>query len=186
MNEVVRIVPAKDRVPRFTALDFERMIAVGAFADLRAELVAGKIEKMMPALPAHGERNITIAVALHTASAAANVRIMSDVSIRIDPETVRAADIAVAEADIAPDRIPAGDRIILAVGIADTTLARDLGGKRADYSRAGVRNYWVVDAEARVVHIMSAPTARGYANTGLARFGEPIGVPGTNETITIG
>jgi len=186
MNEAVRIVPAPDRTARFTALDFERMIAVGAFSDMRAELVEGTIEKMMPALPAHGERNITIAVALHRAFAASTVRIMSDVSIRIDPETVRAADIAIAEADIAPDRIPAGDRIILAVEVADTTLARDLGDKRADYARAGVRNYWVVDAEARVVHVMSTPTARGYASTGLARFGEPLAVPGTDETITIG
>lgn len=48
MNQQVRVTPASDWKVPFTADDFLHMLELGAFADMRAELVRGEIEKMMP------------------------------------------------------------------------------------------------------------------------------------------
>ena len=173
MNEQTRLSPARDWIVAFTALDFERMMRLGAFDDMRVELVSGDLEKMMPALPAHGERNFAVGMRLFQALGS-EFRIGTDIAIRIDAITVRAADIAVYPASLAGDRLPDGSEILLAVEIADTMLSRDLGAKVTDYARAGVQNYWVVDATARVVHVMRERRADGFAVREIVRFGEPL------------
>ena len=47
------------------------------------------------------------------------------------------------------DRHPAPADIYLVVEVADTTLAFDLGQKRALYSGAGIDEYWVIDVQAK-------------------------------------
>ncbi|WP_448663183.1 Uma2 family endonuclease [Sphingomonas sp. CJ20] len=185
MNHPFRLGAAIDPRAAFTAADFERMLNLGAFADMRAELSGGVLEKMMPALPGHGERNVTLAVRLHETMAAAPLSIGSDIAIRIDEVTVRGADIAVYPHGITANRIPEGRDIVLAVEIADTTLARDLGEKLVDYARAGVPHYWVVDAAAGVVHVMANPGPDGYADRRVIRFGDPLPVPWSDACVTI-
>lgn len=184
MNEQTRLPPVRNWLVAFTAEDFERMMRLGAFADMRVELVAGDLEKMMPALPGHGERNFAVGMQLHQALGR-EFRIGTDIAIRIDSVTIRAADIAVYPADLDTDVLPQGKDIMLAVEIADTTLSRDLGAKVADYARAGVPNYWVVDAKARVVHVMRDPTADGFGVREIVRFGEPLTLAGQKAPIII-
>jgi Uma2 family endonuclease len=153
------------------------MLKLGAFADMRAELVGGALVKMMPALPGHGERNATLVLRLHATINGQPLAIATDLAIRIDELSVRAADIAVYPKTLQADEVPSGADILLAVEIADTTVARDLGEKLADYGRAGVAQYWVVDSAARVVHIMANPKMDGgYADRQVLRFGDPISV----------
>ncbi|MEI9851169.1 MAG: Uma2 family endonuclease [Sphingomonas sp.] len=57
--------------------------------------------------------------------------------------------------------------------------------KLVDYGRAGVANYWVVDAVARVVQIMRRPGTDGYGEREVVRFGDALPVPCTDATITI-
>ncbi|TGX53403.1 Uma2 family endonuclease [Sphingomonas gei] len=185
MNEQVRIASDQDWRIAFTAADFERMMRLGAFADMRAELAEGVLEKMMPALPSHGERNISVALQLRSVLPVENFRIASDLAIRIDETTVRAADIAVYASDLPSDRMPEGKDVMLVVEIADTTLSRDLGVKRIDYGRAGVANYWVIDAAAQVVRVMTDPNADGYSVQEVVGFGHPLRVPGGDTTITL-
>jgi Uma2 family endonuclease len=141
MNEQVRVLAASDPRVAFTAADFEWMLRQGAFQDMRTELAGGVLEKMMPALPGHAEPNHSVAARLDAALAGLGLRIGSDLAIRIDAVTVRAADIAVYGQDLAGDRIPDAADILLAVEIADTTLSRDLGEKLVDYGRAGLPHY---------------------------------------------
>lgn len=56
MNEQTRLARPKHTVP-FTADDYLRMLELGAFEDMRVELVRGGLEKMMPAHWQHGELN---------------------------------------------------------------------------------------------------------------------------------
>jgi Uma2 family endonuclease len=185
MNQQVRILPGESWRVAFTADDFERMMRLGAFADMRAELAGGRLEKMMPALPSHGERNVSIGAKLREAIADRPLRVASDLAIRIDETTVRAADIAIYPAELDADRVPEGGSILLVVEIADTTVSRDLGVKRVDYGRGGVAHYWVIDAAARVTHVMREPNAEGYGTRDVVRFGDPLPVPGTGKRIVI-
>ncbi len=48
---------------------------------------------------------------------------------------------------------------LLAVEISDSTLATDLGAKVALYAQAEVAEYWVLDINARLLHVHRAPIA---------------------------
>lgn len=186
MNQQSRVTPAAEMtVEGFTASEFLHMLGCGAFNDMRVELVGGVIEKMLPAYMLHGECNATLAARLIQALSGTGYRVATDLIVGIDDRTIRAADIAVAEPGIEGGRPARGDELLLTVEIAEATLPRDIGLKSVDYARAGIRNYWIVDMKAKAVHVMSAPEEDGYAEVRVVRFGEPLAVPETNQTITV-
>jgi hypothetical protein len=43
----------------------------------------------------------------------------------------------------------------------------------------------VVDAAARVVHVMRGPAPNGYAEREVVRFGEALAVPGNGRSVTL-
>ena len=184
MNEQTRLA-RPDHLVAFSAEDFLRMMDLGAFADMRAELVRGEIEKMMPAGWSHGELNATLAILLAPHFKPLGARIGTDVVIRIADTTVRAGDVVVVRPGTNPGRALLGDEVLLAVEIADTTLDRDMADKRVDYAGAGIAHYWVVDANRQVVHVFGEPVDGDYALVATVRFGDPLGVPGTDAAIII-
>ena len=185
MNEQTRLTRPEPLVP-FTADDFVRMMDLGAFAAMRAELVRGEIEKMMPAHWSHGELNATLVALLRAHLRPIGARIGTDVVIRIADTTVRAADIAVVHPSASPGPVLLGSELLFVVEVADTTLDRDMADKRVDYARAGIANYWVVDLNREVVHVFGDPVEGDYAQVKTVRFGEPLAVPGTDATIELG
>ena len=52
-----------------------------------------------------------------------------------------------------------GPDILLAIEVADTTLAKDLHLKAGVYAKYGVRELWVIDANKRVTHVFRDPIA---------------------------
>ena len=186
MNQHVRIRPAPEgfAYDAFTASDFLQMLELGAFEDMRAELVGGVIEKMAPANGEHGQQNAGIVIKLAKALGA-NAAIATDLAVLIDEDTIRGVDIAVAHTKF-PKGPARGSDLLLAVEIAETTLSRDLGAKANDYARAGIPTYWVVDLNGHAVHVMSEPSDAGYASRVIVRFGEALAVPGSDATIVIG
>ena len=62
MNHQVRVTPARDWTAPFTAAEFLHMVELGAFEDMRAELVRGEIEKRTPAQWTHGEITMHVGV----------------------------------------------------------------------------------------------------------------------------
>lgn len=185
MNDHARIAPTDiwDH-DGFTVGGFCAMADLGAFADMRAELVEGVIEKTAPAHGEHSQSNARILVRLANALRD-DVAIGVDLMVLIDDHTVRGADIAVAHDRFSDRGAVPGKALRLVVEIADTTLARDLIDKSADYARAGVAHYWIVDLQSHVVHVKSSPINGAYAVTEIVRFGEPLAVPGTDKTIVI-
>lgn len=184
MTQHVRIAMPAQPYEKFSAREFATMLDLGAFEDMRVELVEGEFEKMAPAGGDHGTANFSIALKLHQALGQAGATIATDLAVQIDANTVRGLDIAVGAKPFRKG-IAIGEDVLLAVEIAETTLSRDLGSKAAHYARAGIPHYWVVDLNARVVHVMSNPSVDGYAQRSVVRFGEPLAVPGTSETITL-
>lgn len=74
----------------------------------------------------------------------------------------------------------------LVVEVAVSTRDRDLGLKRTLYAAAGIPTYWVIDADRGVTHVFDRPENGDYMGLSLARFGEPLAVPGTDGAVVLG
>jgi Uma2 family endonuclease len=59
------------------------------------------------------------------------------------------------------------------------SLKIDLGQKAAAYAAAGIPEYWVADANGRVIHQLCAPVGEAYAERREVAFGEMV------EAVTI-
>jgi Uma2 family endonuclease len=168
----------------FTADEFDEMIECGAFSDMSVELAAGFLERMPPANYDHGTIHASVIVDLGIISRSAGLTIATDLAVRIDDLTVRGPDISLLREGTRRGSVPARN-IILAVEIADATLAKDLGPKLREYARAGIPTYWVVDVDARAVRVLTNPEGESYRGVEIVRFGEPLAVPETDQTITL-
>jgi len=61
-----------------------------------------------------------------------------------------------------------GPDILLAIEVADTTLAKDLRLKSRVYAKYGVQELWVIDAKRLLTHVFRAPKDGAWSET--ARF----------------
>ncbi len=186
MNRLAQIDTAKGTQHyHVTADDYIRMIGAGAFGDARVELVEGELIEMAPSGMEHGRKNGDLAVDLGILYRPLGCSIYIDTIIELTEATVRAPDIAVADIDIGDRKNLLPADILLAVEIAQSTLAEDLGRKRIDYASAGIRHYWVVDIEGRRVHTYADPQGADYAAIKVFACGEVIPVPGASGTIVV-
>lgn len=187
MNElsILKGIGTADAAAGFTGREFMRIVETGVFDGCQVELEDGVIIKMAPAGMEHAARNATIVVSLTAALQALPLTVATDLAVEIDERTLRGIDIAVVGPD-APQSGPVrGVDVQLAVEIASTTLIKDLGRKGAEYAEAQIPIYWVVDVNAKVVHVLSMPVGVEYTMRTITRFGEPLGVPGSDAMIEI-
>ena len=170
---------------RFTTAEFLRMGESGAFDDMKVELVDGELEHMNPPMSNHSWYQSQVFAALLPIARAAGLFVLAETGLRLSETTVRACDVALVRTRPNENRLFSAADIVLAVEIAETTLARDLGAKRTDYARVGIANYWVVDGASSMIHVFGEPIDGDYAQVRTVRFDEQILVPGTEATITI-
>ena len=74
-----------------------------------------------------------------------------------------------------------GETVLLAIEQADTSLKTDLRLKADLYARHGVRDYWVIDLNARRIHVHRSPGEDGYADVTVhdaAARVEALRIPG--------
>ena len=123
----------------------------------RYELINGELIKKTGM---RGPHQVTIMLAqgalLRVFSAGFCVRIQLPmmVSDNSEPEP----DLAVVEGE-ARDHQASPQSALLVVEVSDATLATDLGVKVALYAQAQVPEYWVVDINARLLHVHRTPIA---------------------------
>ena len=80
------------------------------------------------------------------------VFVAADATLKLSPHHAPFPDAYVFPANIATADLNPSD-VLLVIEVADTTLSDDLGPKAALYAEYGVREYWVVDIERRVILI---------------------------------
>lgn len=168
---------------RFTAAEFLHMAEIGAFDDMKVELVDGEIERMNPPQGRHA--GLQARVVIRLAQVVSERLILGDVGVAVDNDTVLGCDAALLTEAIDEHRVLRPDEILLVVEIAETTVARDKGMKRIKYAMAGIAHYWVVDGKRSVIHVFGEPIDDDYAQVDTVAFGEPLAVPGTNSTIVV-
>lgn len=184
MNQPFKPPATRDAIKaRFTTAEFVRMIELGAFGDMKVELVRGELERMPLPMSSHASWQATMIAEL--ATAVGRKLVMGEVGIDLGEDTMLGPDVVVLNEPIADNRMLLPHEVLLAVEVSLSTIDRDLGMKRAEYARGGIAHYWVVDPERQTVHNYAVPVAGEFTQVRSYRFGEPIPVPGTDRTTTI-
>lgn len=171
---------------RITTAEFERMCRADVFCDAKIELVDGELQRMISPMAQHAGRQASVIIRLATAlGAGGEARLVGETGIDLGNDTVLGCDAALLSAPITEHRWLRAEEVTLVIEVSETTRDRDMGMKRVKYAAAGVPHYWVLDGERSVVHVWGEPVNGDYAQISTVRFGEPLAVPGTDQTIVI-
>ena len=159
----------------------------GLFAHERVELLDGTIVTMCPQNSPHAATTYQLHRLL--------MRVLDDtvcvraqLPIILDDWSEPEPDVAVCAAD--PDNYarehPTPGRVLLVCEVASSSLAYDRSAKSSAYAASGIPEYWIIDVERRVVHVLADPerAASRYGRQVAMRDGDVLRVPG-GATLTV-
>jgi len=152
MNMLVR-PEAPERV-RFTLDDVLRMQAEGMFGDVDVELIEGEIY----ATPAEGDLHLELKEILSRKlilglAPLGDFGVIVDGTLSLAEGVNPSPDFWIYRRDGRRASEQRGPDVLLLIEIAVSSKAHDLGLKARVYREHGVREYWVIEPEARVVHV---------------------------------
>jgi Uma2 family endonuclease len=160
MNAPVR--PSPD-LPRrlFTTQDVFRMVEAGVMqSDENVELIEGELVVMAAKKNDHEIFKSALLEWL-VKGKADDQRVGVETTLYLAEMLFVEPDLMLYPRAFKPQDLSGGD-ITLLIEISDDSLSRDLGLKASIYADHGVRDYWVVDVEARRVIVHRDPTDEGY------------------------
>jgi Uma2 family endonuclease len=146
---------------RVTFEQYDLMVRSGAFDGehrQRVELIRGEIRPMSPIDSLHEVLVdwLTEWSVLTVPRKKVRVRVQNSIGLP-ELESAPEPDIAwVARRNYAARR-PQAEDVFLVIEVADSSLRYDRGEKADLYAEAGVRDYWVVDAQGRRVVVFRDP-----------------------------
>ena len=163
---------------RLTLDDFNRMVADGAFDELRGkriELIYGELREVTPPGPTH-------------AQAVARLLRWSTNQVAEDQATIRIQDpIEIPDHDSAPQpdvvwvkpkdygkQHPQPRDILLVIEVADSSVAEDMGEMAELYARAGIKDYWVINVPDFSIEVFRSPKRGRYSERRKYQIGERI------------
>jgi Uma2 family endonuclease len=171
------VIPA-DQIRPLKRVEYDRLVATGAFVDERVELIDGLLVRMSPQGADHAYVLRRLPWLLKQAvGARADVQVQCPLAVASDTELE--PDVAVVPPGDYLDDHP--DRALLVVEVADSTLRKDRLVKAQLYAGMKVPEYWIVNLEAGVVEVHLAPGPDGYASRATVdREGElrPVALAG--------
>ena len=157
------------------AADYLMLSDAGAFDGIgRTELIEGEIWAMNAIHSWHARTLVDLGTELTVALRAGPslLRAYSAGSVRISDDSVPEPDVSIAEYH--DDGILPLAKLKLAIEIADSTAAIDLGVKLRLYAQAGVPEYWVVERDTKIIHQLWSPSEDSYAERRARAFGESV------------
>ncbi|MGL5838844.1 MAG: Uma2 family endonuclease [Sphingorhabdus sp.] len=179
MNAHVQEIDLKPR--KLTVADLLVLDDAGAFAGLgKVELLDGKLYEVSPQKNAHAMAKTELGFRLYDQLGKLNVglTLLIEPTIKIPPHSAPEPDIAIVEKVDAPDYYPA-ENVKLVVEVSSTTLKIDLRYKKALYAGAGIPEYWIVDVEAKRIHLFWSPEGEDYRESLIVEVGTTV----TSQTI---
>lgn len=101
--------------------------------------------------------------------------VRSQLPIRLPPRSEPEPDVAIVRwrDDYYVRGHPNADVTVLVIEVSDSSLAQDLGAKRAMYAAAGIEEYWVADVRGRRLVVHRQPEGRAYRDVTVLRDGSP-------------
>jgi Uma2 family endonuclease len=141
---------------RWTVAELERMTEAGILPeDERLELIGGEVVPMSPKGIRHEvlKTNLVIGWARKLPD---DLLLTPETTFRLSEDTYIEPDVLVYRQEDGLLGLR-GEIALLAVEVADSSLAYDMGRKAAVYARFGVREMWVIDAVRLTVRIHRDP-----------------------------
>ena len=150
----------------FTVDEFAKMGEVGIFTeDDRVELIDGQVRELLPITPLHAAIvNRLMARLVELLKRSAIVHVQNPVQLDLHNETLPDIAIIKERGDYYKTSLPGPGDTLLAIEVADSSLAYDLHVKMPRYAKSMIPELWVVDLEVQVVRVFTQPDASGYAN----------------------
>ena len=146
---------------RWSVAEIEQMVAAGIIAEHeRIELIDGEVVVMSP----KGARHEMIKIALNRffqRAAPDNLEIAPETTLRLDQHSFVEPDFCVFKRGIDLKSLD-GPKVLLAIEVADSSLAYDTGRKIGIYAAYGVREVWVVNANTLVTRVHRNPAKTSY------------------------
>ncbi len=152
------------RPHRFTVGEFYLLDAAGIFRDgPRVELLDGEIIEMLPPGSEHAGQ-INNVNRILVIKCGADYTITPQNPIRLSDISEPLPDFAVLKfrADFYTKSHPKPADVLLIIEVSDSSLKFDLERKAIAYATARIPDYWVLDVQARCVHVFSKPRAGKY------------------------
>lgn len=161
---------------RFSADDYDRMIAAGIFEeDEPVELCDGEIVYMAPIGAAHSA-SVDRGNAFFTPRTVGKAIVRVQSSFRLNDWWQPEPDLLVLRYrdDFYRDALPRVEDVLLLIEIADSSLLYDRESKIPQYGKDGVRESWLVDLANERLLIYRTPVDGRYSETRSLGRGEPI------------
>jgi Uma2 family endonuclease len=143
------------RAHKWTVAEFNRLGDMGWFEGKRAFLLDGVILEQGPMDPPHAIALELLLDALRKVFAT-GWRIRAQMPLAVDAFNDPLPDAAVVRGT-PRDSTTHPTTADLVVEVSDSTLQLDLTTKAERYATAGVPEYWVLDVNARVLHVLRDP-----------------------------
>ena len=143
----------------FTVDDYYMLAEIGVLGEnTRTELIEGEIIEMPPSSPEHSGHVDAVTDIFH-GKLQSKYRIRCQMAVRVSQITEPEPDIAVfkARADKYTKSHPTPADALLVVEVSKSTLDYDLKRKAGIYAKAGIKEYWVLDLNARRLHVFTRP-----------------------------
>jgi Uma2 family endonuclease len=166
---------AAPEVYRLTVDEYERVAAAGALDDPRVELIDGLLVRKMTQKPPH-------AWAVETAHdhlerlLPAGWFIREEKPVRIPRFDEPEPDLSVIRGNRNDflGRHPGPKDIGLLVEVADASIDRDRGEKKAAYARGRIPVYWIINLVDRQVEVYTNPRRGQYRSSQLFKPGQDV------------
>jgi Uma2 family endonuclease len=152
---------------RFSIDRYHKMVAAGVLTEYdRVELIEGEILEMSPVGTPHTATTARLNEWLSLGLArAATISVGGPVVLGDFSESEPDLMLLRRREDFYRGQHPAAADVLLLIEVSDSSLAFDLGVKRALYARHGIGEYWVVDLNGHRVHVHREPREAGYHST---------------------
>lgn len=170
MLNVAMIAP--DVLRPLLRTEYERMVALGWFADERIELLQGVLVKMSP----QGPRHIAVIrrlLRLLVLGVGERAEVQPQGPLALTNDSEPEPDVALVPIGYA-DELPS--QAYLVIEVADSSLAKDRSVKAPLYASAGVPEYWIVNITDRVIEVHRDAQEGVYRQIFVCRPGDAVEV----------
>ena len=143
---------------RWKRTEYERLVHLGVFEGEPIELIGGQLVVAEPQYPYHASSISAVDYAVRASLPSGwLVRMQSPVSL--DDESEPEPDLVVVPGRPGDYRHAHPALPVLAIEVAESSLAFDRAHKGSLYARAGIQDYWIVNLVDRVLEVYRDPVA---------------------------
>ncbi|WP_394837054.1 Uma2 family endonuclease [Pendulispora rubella] len=171
MNSVSVEEIAPDQIRPLLRVEYDRLVAAGAFEGERLELLRGRLVLMSPQEGPHASTTSRLQdLLVPRLLGQAQVRIQLPLSLGDDSEPE--PDVAVVALGDYDYEHP--HAALWVIEVSDSSLKKDRQLKPGIYAEADIRDYWIVNLVERIIEVHREPRAGAYQTITRYREGDTI------------